>query len=188
MRLGALLYQSGDAGGAAAAYGRITGTDAAAADAGYNRALALAMSGKDAASTWEKFATKFPHHAKSSWAWWEAAHLREEHRDTEAAAKDYERVTGNAEHAKALYALGRLREKLKLTARAKEAYAALKEVLPREDPARLAGLLRLGLLLELEDKPREAAPLYGEVLKHAEKGSPPFESARKRLEALTQGK
>ena len=185
MNLGALLYASGDAAGAASAYGRVTGTDAEAADASYNRALALAMSGKDAASTWEQFATKFPRHAKASWAWWEAAHLREEHRDTEAAAKDYQRATGKAEHAKSLYALGRLREKLKLTARAKEAYAGLKNLTPREDPARLSGLLRLGLLLELEDKPREALPLYGDVLKYAERGSVPFESARKRLQALT---
>jgi TolA-binding protein len=185
MRLGALLYQSGDAAGAASAYGRITGTDAAAADAAYNRALALAMSGKDAPSTWEKFAAKFPRHAEASWAWWEAARLREERRDTEGAAKDYQRATGSAERAKSLYALGRLREKLKLTSRAKEAYAALKGVAPKSDPARLSGLLRLGLMLELEDKPREALPLYGDVLKNAERGSVPFESARKRLEALT---
>ena len=187
MRLGALLYESGDADGAAAAYGRVKGTDAEAADAAYNRALALAKSGKNAAGAWESFAGKFPRHAKASWAWWEAARLREENRDAAAAAKDYERATGPNEHAKSLYALGRLREKLKLTARAKQAYALLKGVTPKDDPARLAGLLRLGLLLELEDKPREAAPLYGEILKHAEKGSATFENARKRLEAVTHG-
>lgn len=185
MRLGALLYESGDAAGAASAYGRVTGTDADAADAAYDRALALAKSGKDAPAAWESFASKFPRHAKASWAWWEAARLREERRDTEAAAKDYQRATGEAERAKSLYALGRLREKLKLTARAKQAYELLKGVTPKDDPARLAGLLRLGLMLELEDKPREAAPLYGEILKHAEKGSSTFESARKRLEAIT---
>ena len=188
MRLGALLYESGDSAGAAAAYGRVTGNDAEAADAAYNRALALAKSGKGAASAWETFAGKFPRHAKASWAWWEAARLREESRNTEAAAKDYERATGPGERAKSLYALGRLREKLKLTSRAKQAYELLKGASPKDDPARLAGLLRLGLLLELEDKPREAAPLYGEVMKRSEKGGPTFESARKRLEALTQDK
>ncbi|MFI5349695.1 MAG: tetratricopeptide repeat protein [Elusimicrobiota bacterium] len=185
MRLGALLYESGDANGAASAYGRVTGTDADAADASYNRALALAKSGKDAPAAWEIFATKFPRHAKASWAWWEAARLREERRDTEAAAKDYQRATGEAERAKSLYALGRLREKLKLTSRAKQAYELLKGVSPKDDPARLAGLMRLGLLLELEDKPRDAAPLYGEILKRADRGSQTFESARKRLEAVT---
>ena len=188
MRLGALLYESGDASGAAAAYGRVTGTDADAADAAYNRALALAKSGKDAPPAWESFAAKFPGHAKASWAWWEAARLREERRDTEAAAKDYERATGAAERAKSLYALGRLREKLKLTARAKQAYEQLKDVAPKDDPARLAGLLRLGLLLELEDKPREAAPLYAEIMRRADKKGAAFESARKRLEALTRDK
>jgi TolA-binding protein len=191
MRLGALLYESGDNSGAASAYGRVTGTDAEAADAAYNRALALAKSGKsgaDAPRAWEAFAGKFPRHAKASWAWWEAGRLNEENRDTEAAAKDYERATGSAERAKSLYALGRLRENLKLTARAKQAYGQLKDVSPKDDPARLAGLLRLGLLLELEDKPRDAAPLYGEVMKRAERGSPAFESARKRLQALTGDK
>ncbi len=120
MRLGALLYESGDAAGAAAAYGRVAGTGADAADAAYDRALALAKSGADAPSAWESFASKFPRHAKASWAWWEAARLREERRDAEAAARDYERATGAAERAKSLYALGRLRERLKLTARAKQ--------------------------------------------------------------------
>lgn len=188
MRLGALLYEAGDAEGAAAAYGRVTGNDAEAADAAYNRALALAKSGKNAAAAWESFAGRFPNHEKASWAWWEAAHLREERRDNEAAAKDYERATGPGEHAKALYALGRLREKLKLTSRAQQAYELLKGVSPKDDPARLAGLLRLGLMLELQDKPREAAPLYGEIMKHSGRGSQTFEAARKRLEALTQDK
>ena len=92
------------------------------------------------------------------------------------------------ERSKSLYALGRLREKLKLISRAREAYEQLKNVAPKDDPARLAGLLRLGLLLELADKPREAAPLYGEIMNHAERGGQTFESARKRLEALTQDK
>ena len=188
MRLGALLYESGDADGAAAAYGRVKGGGAEGADAAYNRALALAKSGKNAAAAWEGFAAKFPSHAKASWAWWEAAHLREERRDNEAAAKDYERATGPAEHAKSLYALGRLREKLKLTSRAQQAYELLKNVSPKDDPARLAGLLRLGLMLELKDKPREAAPLYAEIMKRSERGSQTFEAARKRLEALTQDK
>ncbi len=187
MRLGALLYESGDAAGAAEAYGHVSG-GADAADAGYNRALALVKAGKNASAAWESFASKFPGHAKASWAWWEAARLREEKGDMEAAAKDYERATGAGERAKSLYALGRLREKLKLTARAKQAYEQLKDASPKDDPSRLAGLLRLGLLLELEDKPRDAAPLYGEILKRAEKGSPTFESARKRLDALTPDK
>lgn len=185
MKLGALLYDSGDAAGAAAAYGRVGGTGADAGDAAYNRALALVKAGKDAPGAWEAFASKFPGHAKASWAWWEAGRLRDERRQNEPAAKDYERATGRAERAKALYALGRLRERLKLTARAKEAYERLKSVEPADDPARLSGLLRLGLLLELSDKPRDAAPLYGDILRHAPRDSPTFESARKRLSALT---
>jgi TolA-binding protein len=187
MRLGAVLYENGDAAGAAEAYGHVSG-GADAADAGYNRALALVKAGKNAPAAWEEFATKYPGHAKASWAWWEAARLREERGESENAAKDYERVIGQAERPKALYALGRLREKLKLTARAQEAYEQLRHVMPVNDPARLSGLLRLGLMLELKDRPGDAAPLYAEIIKHADKGSATFESARKRLEALTQDK
>ncbi|MDD5305598.1 MAG: hypothetical protein PHS14_21065 [Elusimicrobia bacterium] len=43
-------------------------------------------------------------------------------------------------------------------------------------------------MLELEDKPNSAAPLYAEVLKHAERGGATFETARKRLESLSGDK
>lgn len=183
MRLGALLYETGDPAGAAEVYARAPGADAA-----FDRALALAKAGRDAAPTWEDFARKFPRHAKASFAWWSAARLRDDKGENEDAAKDYERARGPEERAKSLYALGRLREKLKLTTRAQEAYEELKGVEPKDDPARLSGLLRLGLLLELQDKPREAAPLYAEVVRRAEKGSASFETARKRLEGLTRDK
>jgi TolA-binding protein len=188
MRLGALLYESGDAAGAAVVYGRVTGNDADAADAAFNRALALSKSAKDPASSWEAFASRFPKHAKASGAWWSAAKLREEKDDAAGAIKDYEKAAGPAERAKSIYAVGRLREKLKQNDAAKSAYGRLKEVSPKDDPARLAGLLRLGLMLELEDKPREAAPLYAEIVKRSEKGSGGYETARKRLEALTADK
>ncbi|MFI5347366.1 MAG: tetratricopeptide repeat protein [Elusimicrobiota bacterium] len=188
MDLGALLYGSGDAAGAAAAYARVTGDDDEAADAAYNRALALSKSGKDPAASWEAFAARFPKHAKAPSAWWNAARLREDKFDNPGAAKDYEKASSGPERVKSLYALGRLREKLKQTAAAKSAYEKLKDATPKEDPARLSGLLRLGLMLELEDKPKDAAPLYAEVVKRSETGSPNFETARKRLEALTQDK
>lgn len=188
LRLGALLFESGDAAGAAAAYGKVTGTDVDAADAAYNRALALAKSGRNAASAWEGFAGKFPRHEKASGAWFAAARLREERGDSAGAAKDYEKAAGPAERTRSLYALGRLREKMKQAAAAKAVYQKLVDAKPKDDPARLSGLLRLALLLELEDKPRAAAPLYGEIVRRAERGSTTFETARKRLEALTQDK
>lgn len=188
MRLGALLYESGDAAGAADVYGRVTGDDADAADAAYNRALALAKSGKDPAAAWEAFGTRFPKHAKASWAWWTAARMREEHSDSAQAAKDYARATGPEERTKALYALGRLEERSKHAAAAKAAYQKLLDAEPKDDAPRLAGLLRLALMLELEDKPRSAAPLYTDIMKHSQRGSSTFDTARKRLEALTQDK
>ncbi|MBI3565273.1 MAG: tetratricopeptide repeat protein [Elusimicrobia bacterium] len=188
MRLGALLYESGDAAGAAAAYGRVTGDDAEAADAAYNRALALSKAGKDPAGAWESFAGKFPKHAKASWAWWTSARMREERHEDAEAARDYERASGPDEKTKALYALGRLQERLKHAPAAKAAYQRLLDAEPKDDPPRLAGLLRLALMLELEDKPRSAAPLYTEVMKRSSRGTSTFETARKRLEALTQDK
>jgi hypothetical protein len=89
---------------------------------------------------------------------------------------------------KALYALGRLQERRKKTREAKNAYERLGALLPKDDASRLAGQLRLALMLELEDKPQSAAPLYMDVLRHAERGSSTWETARKRLEALSSDK
>lgn len=190
MALGALLYEEGDAAGAAAAYAKVGGTGADAADAAYNRALALAKAGKDrdTEKAWSSFTTRFPKHDKASWAWSQLAKLREDRGDLNAAADAYGRATGDNERMKSLYALGRLQEKRKKTKEAKNAYERLRALGPKDDAARLSGLLRLGLILELEDKPQAAAPLYMEVLKRSERGSQTFETARKRLESLTGDK
>jgi TolA-binding protein len=190
MALGAMLYEEGDASGAAAAYAKVGGTGADAADAAFNRALALAKSGKerDTERAWVTFTTKFPRHEKASWAWAQIAKLREDRDDLSGAADAYPRASGPNERMKALYALGRLQERRKKSKEAKNAYERLRALSPKDDAARLSGLLRLGLMLELEDKPQSAAPLYGEVLKRAERGSPTFETARKRLESLSSDK
>lgn len=190
MRLGALLYESGDAAGAAKAYGRVGGDGAEAADASYNRALALGRTGDElsGAKAWESFATRFPRHPKASWAWWQAGRLREERSDIDAALVDYAKVTRGDERTKALYASGRILEKRKRTKDAKAVYEKLKGLTPKDDPSRVSGLLRLGLLYEVEEKPKAAAPLYGEALKYSEPGSASFETARKRLQALTRDK
>ncbi|MDX6769672.1 MAG: tetratricopeptide repeat protein [Elusimicrobiota bacterium] len=182
-RLGALLYEAGDHAGAARAYGAVTGDDAEAADAAYNRALALTKTPREdeAARALAAFATKFPDHEKAPWAWLTAAKSREDAGDLAGAARAYEQ-------AKAWYPLGRLEEKRKRTVQAKAAYDRLRGARPADDPSRLAGLLRLALLLELEEKPRQAAPLYMEVMRHSERGSSTFETARKRVEVLTGDK
>lgn len=185
MALGAMLYEAGDAAGAAAAYAKVGGADAA-----YNRALALAKAGKerDTERAWVAFTTKFPKHEKASWAWSQIAKLREDSDDLAGACDAYARATGSNERMKALYSLGRLQERRKKTHAAKNAYERLRALSPKNDAARLSGLLRLGLMLELEDKPNESAPLYAEVLKHAERGGQTFETARKRLESLSSDK
>jgi TolA-binding protein len=190
MALGAMLYEEGDAAGAAAAYAKVGGTGAEAADAAYNRALALAKAGRerDTEKAWVGFTTKFPKHEKASWAWAQIAKLREDRDDLAGAADAYARATGANERMKALYALGRLQERRKKIREAKNAYERLRALSPKDDAARLSGLLRLGLMLELEDKPQAAAPLYAEVLKRAERGSQTFETARKRLQSLSSDK
>lgn len=182
-RLGALLFDAGDHAGAAQAYAGVGGDDEEAADAAYNRALALTKAGReaDAAKALAAFAAKFPGHEKAGWAWLTAGKSREDAGDLAGAASAYAQ-------AKAWYPLGRLEEKRKRVAQAKLAYERLKPMRPPEDPSRVAGLLRLALLLELEEKPRQAAPLYGEVMRHAERGGQTWETARKRLEALTSDK
>ena len=188
MRLGALLLEAGDAKGAAEAYAKVKGADAG--DAAYNRALALAKDAAPAegAKAWAAFAGRHPEHPKSSYAWLQIGRLREEAGDLGGAAAAYPKADEGADRLKALYALGRLEERRKRTREAKSAYERLRALTPPEDPARVAGLLRLGLMLELEDKPREAAPIYAELLRRAERGGQTFETARKRLEALSSDK
>lgn len=190
MALGAMLYEDGDAAGAAAAYAKVGGTGADAADAAFNRALALGKAGneRDAEKAWAGFTAKFPKHEKASWAWAQLATLREERGDLAGAADAYPRATGKDERLKALYALGRLQERRQKMKEAKNAYERLRALTPKDDASRLAGLLRLALMLELEDQPQTAAPLYMEVLKRSERGSQTFETARKRLESLSRDK
>lgn len=182
-RLGALLYDAGDHAGAARAYAGVSGDDEEAADAAYNRALALTKTGDEAAAAkaLAAFATKFPDHEKASWAWLTSAKSREDAGDLAGAAQGYAK-------AKAWYPLGRLEERRKRVKEAKNAYERLKPTRPVDDPSRLAGLLRLALMLELEEKPRQAMPLYGEVMRYSERGGQTWETARKRIEALTGDK
>lgn len=187
-RLGALLFEAGDSAGAAKAYAGVAGSDAVAADAAHNRALALAKSGAQAAAAWESFAGRFPSHERASWAWREAGRLREEEGRLDEAVRDYERAPAPADRAACLYAIGRVRERQKRTDAAISVYERLRGASPKDDPARLSGVLRLALLRELKDRPREAAPLYVEVMRLSPRGSASFETARKRLEALTKDK
>jgi TolA-binding protein len=182
MRLALLLEGAGRHVEAADAFARVTGEDAA--DAAYDRVAALAKARRAGPATWEKFAEGHPKHEKASQAWFTAAKLRVAAGDDDGAARDYARAAGPAEKALALYELGRLHEKHKKRAAAKKAYAALKALLPTDDPARLSGLLRLALILELEDKPKEAAPYYLDVATHAPVGGKPYATARARLDAL----
>lgn len=179
--LAGLLFAAGEHAGAAEAYARVTGADGEAADAAYNRALALAKAGKPSAQAFEDFAARFPKHERAPQAWLSAAKSREEAGESEKAAAGYAKAGSPA----ALYALGRLREKLKQGAAARAAYEKLRDAEPKDDPARVAGLLRLALLLELGDRPKDAAPLYLEVMRRSARGGESFESARKRLQALT---
>lgn len=190
MALGQMLYDAGDTTGAAAAFGKVQGTGADAADAAYNRALALSKAGgaRGAEKAWADFTKKFPRHEKTSWAWTQIARLREERNELGGAADAYMKATGKEERMKALYALGRLQERRKKTKEAENAYERLGALLPKDDAARLSGLLRLALMRELADKPQTAAPLYMDVLRNAERGSQNWETARKRLEALSSDK
>lgn len=192
--LAADAYQRGNWAAAADLFRRQIEADSRSprtAEARFYRAEALRQLGKaaDAADAYRRFLAQDPKGPRAKEAALRLGALLYESGDAAGAADAYGRVTGtDATAANALYALGRLRERLKQTRAAKAAYEKLKGVSPKDDPARLAGLLRLALLLELEDKSRAAAPLYAEIMKHAKRGSSMFETARKRLEALTKDK
>ncbi|MEK7388419.1 MAG: tetratricopeptide repeat protein [Elusimicrobiota bacterium] len=186
MNLGGMLFDAGDFPGSAQAYALVAGTGAAAAEARYNLALALTKSGKnqEAEKAWSSFAQAFARHEKASSAWAQSARLREERGDLDGAAAAYARATGPAERLKSLYGLGLVQERRKKIPEAKAAYESLKSQSPKSDPVRLSGLLRLALLLELEDDSKAARPLYDEIINLADKSGSTFETARKRRQAL----
>lgn len=139
---------------------------------------------RSALAAFERFLRLAPRDAHASACWFEVGRLRESLRLPAAAA--YERVSPrDPNRAAALFAAARLYEKARRTPQALRAYEALRSARPAFDPARLRGLVRLGLLYELSGKPMKALPLYADVMKHAKRGSRDFEAARGRVEAIT---
>lgn len=139
-----------------------------------------------ASALFERYLSLYPKSQEADEAWWQAARLREQAGRAAAAATAYEKVADRRRRLPAVYAAARLREKLGQKKAALKAYASLRTMGPAGDPARLKGLLRLAILDELAGKRRDALPLYGEILKHAERGTPDFETARQRVQALTE--
>ncbi|MBI4372002.1 MAG: tetratricopeptide repeat protein [Elusimicrobia bacterium] len=203
--LAAAAYRRGGWAEAADRFGRELAVDPKgprAADAAFHRAEALRQLGRgaEAANAYRDFLRAHPRHPRAKDA---AARLDAEDADAARARAQALGESGAAaaaweafgrrwpRHPKAAWAwwqAGRLRERQGRTAQARSAYAQLRDAAPADDPARVSGLLRLGLLLELDDRPRQAAPLYVEILRRAGRRSPAFETARRRLQALTGDK
>lgn len=184
-RLGAALHESGRHREAADAFLKVGGKDEMAADAALNHALAVAKAGdkKGVLASYEAFLRVFPKHSKVPGIWFEVAELRE------AAGRPAEAIEAYAKappprRAEALFATGRCQEKLGKKASAMKTYARLQELRPENDLHRINGLLRLGLMTEL-DAPLKAMRLYADVMKNAPRSSPSFETARRRLQELT---
>lgn len=89
--------------------------------------------------------------------------------DSRSAVAAYETLLklfpGTAHAAAARYQAGLLLEKGRRTDEAKAHYQALRAVSPAWEPHRLGGMLRLGLLWELEGKVQGALKVYTEVVK-----------------------
>ena len=131
---------------------------------------------------------RFPKHPKASLMWLMAAQARERAGRLSDAADAYARVRDDEHRPTALFSAGRLREKLKQTSVAARDYESLRACRPANNPSRLRGLLRLGLIHEVGNRPLKAMPLYGEVLRLSPRGSDDFKVAAQRLEALTSNK
>lgn len=163
------LFEGGDYEESAELYaslGRDKRTGAVAADAAFNRALALAkLERKDATlGAYEDLLERFPRYPRASWAWLQVGQLRQSMGRLGPAADAFDRVKG-PDRAKALLNAGRCREQLGQRPLALKAYESLRRLRPADEPSRLHGILRLGLLLEIQSKPAEARPLYREVLR-----------------------
>lgn len=81
---------------------------------------------------------------------------------------------------------GRRFEELRNPTQAALAYEALRQAKPAASPIRLRGLLRLGLLHELKGRYGQAMPLYMEVMRLSDKDGADFETARKRVQAISE--
>jgi tetratricopeptide (TPR) repeat protein len=101
-------------------------------------------------------------HPQASWAWFQVGSLREEAGQVKPAIEAFGKVTGD-DKAQAYFRAGRLWEGLKNRAQARTVYEKLIPLRPANDASRLHGLLRLGLLYELDSKAKKAMPLYKEV-------------------------
>lgn len=190
-RRAAAHFEAGDLEESARLYGSLSRDKGAlAADSAFNRALALSKGErKDAAlGAFEDLLERFPKHARASWAWLQAGRLRQELGRFAAAADAFAKVRG-ADRPQALLSAGRCRERLGQRTLALKAYEELRRARPADDPSRLHGMIRLGLLYELQSKLSQARPLYREVLRLSSNPSL-NEVARQRLEggeAVTRG-
>ncbi|MBI3548651.1 MAG: tetratricopeptide repeat protein [Elusimicrobia bacterium] len=165
-KLGLALMQAGDYEGSAEAYRKFKpgAKDPLAADALFNRALALDKSGRksEAIAGYEALLGKFPKYPRASWIWMQIGSTRQAEGKYSAAAQAYARVTGS-ERIQAVYSIAWCREKLKQRPQALKAYEQLVKMRPEENPFRLKGMLRLALLYELSSD-RRAKGLYQDVL------------------------
>lgn len=184
-RLALAQHEAGDYAAAAKGFAKVGGKDTMAADALLNQALALSKTGKKAGvlASYENFLTRFPAHSQSGAIWFEVAQLREQLGRVGPAAAAYEKAAPSR-GAEAVFALARCQEKLGKKAAALKTYERLAAMTPAGDTHRLGGVLRLGLMTEL-DAPLKAMKLYADVVKHAQKGTPTFATALKRLNAIT---
>ncbi|MBI5200031.1 MAG: tetratricopeptide repeat protein [Elusimicrobia bacterium] len=148
------------------ALGRDKKAGSVAADAAFNRALSLAKTDRKDATlgAFEDLLSRFPKYSRASYAWLQVGLLRQGEGKLAAAADAFDKVKG-ADRLQALLAAGKCREQLGQRASALKTYQALRKLRPSDDPNRLHGVVRLGLLLELQNKPGEARPLYREVLR-----------------------
>lgn len=182
-KMGAAFYDAGDYQASADAYARVTnGKDAA--DAAFNRALALDKAGRKggALAAYERLLTQFPRYEKAGWAWFKVGEMRQALGHLKPAMAAYQKATVN--RTQAMFNIGRCAERLRLAATARKAYEKLLIMGPAADPFRLQGLLRLGLIYEINNQPLKAMKLYGEILKRAPHGEV-FQHARKRVQILT---
>jgi TolA-binding protein len=185
-KLGTALFEAGDYSGSEAAYRRSgEGDDALAADALFNRGLSMLNAGdkKGALAVYGKLMARFPDYPRSSWVWLQIGVIREEAGKYREAIAAYGRVSGS-QKPQSMLRTGRCYERLKKLASARKAYESLRKMEPAADASRLHGLLRLGLLYEMQGRFMDAMPLYASVARLGE-GTPLAQTALKRMQSLT---
>lgn len=144
--------------------------DPKARDAAVNIPVCYAKAGQpfQGIEAYANFLRRYPDDPQVAASILQMGQLYEEAEDYVKAVDTYKKVPGDKmEIFEALFAQGRCYKKLKAPTEEKAAYEALRRLTPRDNKFRLAGLVMLGEMLELEGAKDQAIGVYQDIASYS---------------------